>query len=77
MSTLILDETLEAKLKDLTERTELLGRAGQLLGHFIPAVSAGPPVPWDPAITTEELDRRRREPGGSTLAEFWQRMGRS
>jgi hypothetical protein len=33
-----------------------------------------PLVPWNPAITKAELDRRAAEPGGMALAEFWQRF---
>lgn len=38
-----------------------------------------PLVPWNPAITKAELDRRAAEPGGMALAEFWKRfiMGRT
>lgn len=33
-----------------------------------------PLVPWNPAITKAELDRRAAEPGGMALAEFWKRI---
>jgi hypothetical protein len=30
--------------------------------------------PWEPELTEEEIQNRIREPGGSTLAEFWNRL---
>lgn len=77
MSTIIADATLPAKLAALTEPTEIVNEQGRKLGRYIPEAAALEPlVPWDPSITREELDRRAEEPG-SSLAEFWKRMGRT
>lgn len=43
---------------------------GRTLGQFVPE----PSVPWNPAITAAELERRANTPGGMTLAEFWKSM---
>ena len=72
MPTLILDAETRAKFTHLTERTDLRDESGRLLGHYIPV---GPPCPWEPGLSEEEIRRRIQEPGGSTLAEFWQRQG--
>lgn len=79
MQTVTLDPALRAKLDDLHGPVELRDEAGRTLGHFLPAeeyrrlllASAGP------HLTDEALDRARREPGGRTLAEIWERLGRS
>lgn len=34
-----------------------------------------PICPWEPTLTVDELDRRSAAGGGTTLAEFWTRMG--
>lgn len=35
---------------------------------------AEPLCPWEPTLTHEEIDRRSKA-GGTSLAEFWKRMG--
>lgn len=50
---------------------------GELVGTFIPKqppTPAEPLVPWDPTITSEELDRRAAEPGLS-IDEVRKRLG--
>ncbi len=32
-------------------------------------------VEWEPFLTEAEIVQRIQEPGGSTLAEFWARIG--
>ena len=34
-----------------------------------------PPIPWEPNVTREEIDRRIRDSKGSTLREIWKRLG--
>lgn len=43
------------------------------MGEFVPPAKE-PPVPWDPSITEEELQRRKAEPG-LTTEELKQRLG--
>lgn len=52
---------------------EVRDEAGRLIGRFVPA--AEPLCPWEPGLTAEEIDRRVARGGGSSLAEFWQKMG--
>ena len=33
-----------------------------------------PICPWEPNLTQEEIERRSKQ-GGTSLAEFWKRMG--
>lgn len=53
------------------QTVDFVDEDGRKLGEFQP----GPLVPWNPALTREELDRRANSPGGVTLAEFWAGMG--
>jgi hypothetical protein len=78
MPKVILDETLRAKLNGLNEPLELCDETGGTLGHFLPAdVYREIIVAWSKARTSdEELERRMQQPGGRTLAEIWQRLGR-
>jgi len=53
--------------------------SGLTLGHFVPAPDR---LRWAydwarTAFTDDELERARQEPGGRTIAEILQRLGRS
>ncbi|HEY1376739.1 MAG TPA: hypothetical protein VGF55_08085 [Gemmataceae bacterium] len=71
MTEIVIPDELVAILERVTEPVILRAESGWPRGTFSPE----PLVPWDPSITREELDRRMKEPG-SSLAEFWKRMGR-
>jgi hypothetical protein len=77
MSEIMLDPNLKAWLNGLNEKVELRDEAGQLVGVFLPAedylkyLYATVKIPFTP----EEMERRRQEPGGRTLAEIWKRLG--
>jgi hypothetical protein len=77
MTKVILDEILRAKLNGLDEHLELCDEEGRTLGHYLPAIEYKELlVDWSKArASVEELDRRMQEPGGSTLAEIWARLG--
>jgi hypothetical protein len=79
MTKVILDESLKAKLNGLNEHLELCDEAGQTVGHFLTDEEYRELLlEWaDSQITPEELERRRREPRGRTLAEIWQRLGQA
>ncbi len=51
---------------------EFRDEAGMLLCQT--ALPAEPICPWEPTLTVEEIDRRSAK-GGTSLAEFWKRMG--
>jgi hypothetical protein len=79
MSKVTLDPDLKARLNGLTEKVEICDVDGRTLGHFVPeelyrrlvyaAVEAA--CPHD----KEEQERRSRETGGRSLAEFWRSLG--
>jgi len=52
---------------------ELRDEFGKLIGRVVPATE--PLCPWDPTIDKAEIERRMKEPGAMTLAEFWKKMG--
>ena len=53
-------------------RVELRDQTGGRIARLIPDRET--PVPWDPTITQEELDRRAAEPG-LTVDELRKRLG--
>lgn len=61
------------RLLRCTERVQLRSEDGRPMGEFVPPAKE-PPVPWDPSITEEELQRRKAEPG-LTTEELKQRLG--
>jgi hypothetical protein len=77
MDKLVIDDALRAQLPDLARPVEFCDEAGQTLGHFLPAdVYREFLLAWVNAhVTEEEVERRRREPGGRTLAAIWKDLG--
>jgi hypothetical protein len=78
MDKVIVDSAVQAQLHHFQEALELCDQTGRTLGHYLPAdVYREMLLAWSKARTTdEELERRRQEPGGHTLAEIWKRLGR-
>jgi len=70
MKRVLVNDGFRSKLDELRTQVELCDGDGRVMGYFIPAVD-------DPAlsdriaakISDEELERRKREPGGKTTAE--------
>lgn len=79
MSKLTVDDELRSKLNGLTETIELCDVQGQTLGHVLPPGLYKVLVhAWlDSQITPEEIERRRGEPKGRSLAEIWKDLGQS
>ena len=79
MSTITLDPVLRAKLNGLNEQLEICDETGKPVGMYLPLedykklLYRGVEIPF----SEEEIESRRNEPGGSSLAEFWKRMGRT
>ena len=72
MPTIYLDADTRNKFSEACQMTELRDENGKLIGHFVPT---DPPCPWEPDLTEEEIQRRIREPGASSLADFWRKQG--
>ena len=79
MTKVTLDESLKSKLNGLAEQVELCDETGQTVGHFLPPdLYRELLLAWaDSQISPEELERRRREPRGRTLAEIWKSLGQA
>jgi hypothetical protein len=75
MGRVVLDEGTGAKLRGVDE-VELCDEAGQKVGRFLSEkLYRRLLYDWANAqITDEELERRRQQPGGRTLAEIWARL---
>ena len=73
MTQVVLKGELGDTLSGLTDRSELLNESGDLLGVFMPAKLNKLPMFAD--ITEEEIQRRRQQKGGRTLAEIWKSLG--
>jgi len=78
MTRVIVDESLRSKLNGLDDQVEFCDESGRTMGHFLPdAVYKKLLYTFDQCPYTEEDIRRfMEEPGGRTLAEIWQRLGR-
>jgi hypothetical protein len=78
MTKVTVDENLQSKLNGLNAEIVFCDPSGRTLGHFLPEeiykklLYASDSCPF----TEEELRRHMDEPGGCTLAEIWQRLGR-
>ena len=78
MTKVVLDESVRAKLHNVDE-VELCDDLGRKLGHFLSEQLYHRLLyDWANArVTDEELERRRRQPGGRALAEIWARLENS
>jgi hypothetical protein len=76
MTTVVLDDAVRAKLRGADE-VQLCDQSGQSIGYFLSeGLFHRLLYDWANAqISDEELEQRRREPGGRTLAEIWARLG--
>ena len=78
MTRVVIDAQTWANLRDQKGLLELCDPSGQTLAYYQPAVRVG--VVKDGKIcspyTDEEIEQRRHQKGGRTLAEFWKEHGR-
>ena len=79
MTKVTVDESLRSKLNTFTEHVELCDASGRTIGHFLPEevyrklLYSSVEIP----LSEEEMERRRREKGGRSLAEIWKSLGRT
>lgn len=76
MDKIVVNDLLRTQLSDL-EPIEFCDENGKTLGHFLPEnLYKDLVIGWSKSnISDEELERRRREPEGRTLAEIWKSLG--
>ncbi len=64
MTRVIADTGLSAKVRAAGDMLEVCDESGRVIGYYQPALTTRSP------FSREELERRRREEGGSTLEEI-------
>ncbi len=76
MSKITLDPQLRSRLNGLDASLEICDETGKTVGHYLPeAFYREFLVAWSKVnLSDEELQRRRQEPRGRTLAEIWQTL---
>jgi hypothetical protein len=82
MSRITLDPDLKARLNGLNEHLEVCDESGRTLGHFLPEAAYQKMLyalaeSQRPPLSSEEVERRRKETGGRPLAAIWKRLGQS
>jgi hypothetical protein len=79
MSTVVADADLQAKWNGMNKAIAVQSPVGEVLGRFIPE-DEFQKMQYELAkascpFSDEELERRSKETGGTSLAELWKRMG--
>ena len=76
MTQVTLNDEAVSRLNDVHDYVSLRDTKGKLLGYFVPADMAGSHTARSvkSPLTPEERARRLAEPGGITLAQFWEKM---
>jgi hypothetical protein len=79
MVKLTINETLSKQLHSLEEEAVLCDDSGRTVGYYLPeSLRKRLICDWAMSqVSEEELERARREPGGSSLEEIWERLRRS
>ena len=76
MSQILIKGELSDTLAAVTGEVDLIDEEGRVLGHFIRVPQE---IDWPhadfPAISDAEIQRRRQQKGGRTLAEIWKSLG--
>ena len=72
MTRIVIDAQTWAKLSDAHELIELCDRSGHTLGYYQPALRVGAVdgQTIHSPYSDEEIEERRRQTGGQSLAEF-------
>ena len=72
MNRAVVDDSFRSKLDEFRTQTELCDKDGRLIGVFTPAFVDDDALCDHIAslISDEELERRKKEPGGKTTAEL-------
>ncbi len=76
MGKLVADETIGPKLARAAEEMEVVDVSGKALGLFFP-FQTDPGLAARSPFSREEIEKRRREPGGSPLAEVLRELERA
>jgi hypothetical protein len=69
MTRVVVDETLRAKLLNLTQPLELCDESGRVLASLHPKLDLSQYEPLEPQVSEEELDRRMKSTQWYTTEE--------
>jgi hypothetical protein len=73
---ILVDDQLSVALSGIEEPVEIRDASGRTYGFYHPAQhSADPEAKVTSPFSDEELERRRKTPGGRPLAEIWRDLG--
>jgi hypothetical protein len=70
MNTVILEPNTLTQLRQAAQVMEIRDAAGQVVGHFVPALDSAARSKAEPRIGEEELQRREQAGGGRPLADI-------
>lgn len=73
MTRIIADAALPTQLLNLTEVAEVCDERGRTLGYYHPLSPVQGGKPQSP-FTDEEVERRRQQRSGRSLADIWKEL---
>jgi hypothetical protein len=74
MTRIVIDASLQEKLKQLGTDAELCDDAGNVFGRFVPLIDLSVWEPVSPEASEEELDRREQSTEWYTTEQVLQRL---
>ncbi len=74
MTRIVVDENLEAKLRNQHDEIELCDASGKVLGRFIPVIDMSEWEPVTPDASDDELDQRAQSSKWHTTQEVIARL---
>lgn len=77
MTKVVADTELKLLLRGCREALEVCDEAGRTLGYYHPAVETPATSKTCSPFPIEELERREREAGGTSLQEILEKLGAS
>jgi hypothetical protein len=82
MGRVTIESQIRAKLMNLSEELEFCDETGQVMGRFLPEAIYTKflyalALAQRPSLSPAEVERRKGEPGGKSLAEILNNLGSS
>jgi hypothetical protein len=79
MTNVLIEDVPRLDEAELSQHLVVCDKTGRVLGHYLPAELYNRLVCQSASsqVSTEELQRRLREPGAKSLSEIWSRLEKS
>ena len=79
MTNVLIGDVRQLDEAELSQHLVVCDKTGRVLGHYLPAEQYNRLVCRSASaqVSTDELQRRLREPGAKSLAEIWGRLEKS